>query len=193
MPLNTSLHSIGFRDTTHDPCTKQESSVYVRKGAARRQKVRQAKSVGKVVLIAFFDYQGMIYQQIVPRTKPKTTVNADYYIGVLKKLREHIHKKRSEIEKNWILHNDNAKPHTATKTKDFLAKMKIRGPAAPTIQSRSRSMRFLAVSSLKTGVTRRILHHRSSSRCSLRHGLQGVATRRINFFHKMGVAMAEVH
>ncbi len=108
-----------------DPTTKQESSGYRRKGDFTRKKVRQQKSVGKVMLIAFFDRKGMIYQHIVPHTIPKTTVNSEYYIKVLKKLREHVQRKRPEISKSFILHQDNAPAHTSSLTRAFLDKWKI--------------------------------------------------------------------
>lgn len=108
-----------------DPNTKQESSGYRRKGDPSKKKVRQQKSVGKVMLIAFFDRKGMIYQHIVPTTIPRTTVNTEYYIKVLKKLREHVQRKRPEIANSFILHQDNAPPHTSILTRAFLDKWKI--------------------------------------------------------------------
>ncbi len=109
----------------YDPATKQESSCYRGKNQPSKKKVRQAKSVGKVMLIAFFDHKGMIYQHYVPHTDPRTTINKEYYIKVIKQLREHLRKKRPEIAKNFILHQDNATPHTAALTRAFFTKFKI--------------------------------------------------------------------
>ncbi len=44
----------------------------------------------QVTLIAFFDHQSMLYQHIVLQTSLKTTMNKEYYIKVLKNLREHL-------------------------------------------------------------------------------------------------------
>ncbi len=77
------------------------------------------------MLISFFDHKGMIYQHFVPHTTLRTTINKEYYIKVLKKLREHIQRKRPEIAKNFILHQDNALPHTAGLTRTFLAKFNV--------------------------------------------------------------------
>ncbi len=107
----------------HDPLTKKESSAWKHPQQSRREKVRQAKSAGKVMIIAFFDDTGMIYQHQVPS---KTTVNSEYYIRVLKNLRKHVQRKRPSISKTWVLHHDNARPHTAHKVTEFLAKYGIR-------------------------------------------------------------------
>ncbi len=67
----------------YDPCTKQESAIYRWKGTTSKKKVRQAKLVGKIMLMAFFDHKGMVYQDTIPVTNPKTTVNSTY--GCFKK------------------------------------------------------------------------------------------------------------
>jgi [histone H3]-lysine36 N-dimethyltransferase SETMAR len=70
----------------------------------------------------FFDHQGVIYQHEVPQG---TTVNADHYIEALKSLKTHIARKRKHYVRNWILHHDNARPHTAARVLEFLAKNKV--------------------------------------------------------------------
>ena len=105
-----------------DPKTKIESSTWKHVDSPRATKVRQSKSAGKVMIITFFDCRGLVYQHEVPS---KTTVNANYYVEVLKQLRRHILKKRPEIADNWILHHDNATPHTARVVLDCLDKFNI--------------------------------------------------------------------
>ena len=61
----------------------------------------------------------------MPHTTPRTTINKGYYIKVLKTLGTHLQRKRPKIAKNFILHQDNATPHTAGLTRAFLAKFKI--------------------------------------------------------------------
>ncbi len=60
-----------------DPCSKQESMGYCRTNQPPKKKMRQTKSVDKIMLKAFFDKKGMIYQHIVTslvlRTKNKRT------------------------------------------------------------------------------------------------------------------------
>jgi len=67
----------------------------------------------------------MIYQHIVPTTTPRTTVNKEYYVKVLKQLRQHVQRKRPAIAKNFILHQDNAPCHNAFFTRDFFEKWGI--------------------------------------------------------------------
>ncbi|UYV80889.1 hypothetical protein LAZ67_19002108 [Cordylochernes scorpioides] len=65
-----------------------------------------------------------------PETKPQTaewrgqTVIKEMYLGILRRLREAIRKNRPEKWTNggWILHHDNARPHTAHLMTSFLAK-----------------------------------------------------------------------
>ncbi|UYV83498.1 hypothetical protein LAZ67_23001235 [Cordylochernes scorpioides] len=65
-----------------------------------------------------------------PETKPQSaewrgqTVIKEMYLGILPRLREAIRKKRPEKWTNggWILHHDNARPHTAHLVTSFLAK-----------------------------------------------------------------------
>ncbi len=75
------------------------------------------------MLIAFFDRHGMVYQHLVPS---KVTVNAAHYLTVLRTLEQHVLKKRPHLKKQCILHQDNARPHTARIITDYLEKIKIR-------------------------------------------------------------------
>ncbi len=49
-----------------NPLIKWESEIWRRKGEPGVKKMRQQKSAGKVMLIAFFDYKGLIYQHFCP-------------------------------------------------------------------------------------------------------------------------------
>ncbi len=55
--------------------------VYWRVDQPPKKKVHQAKSVGKIMLIAFFDKKDMIYQHIVPTNEAKN----EYNQGVLRR------------------------------------------------------------------------------------------------------------
>ncbi|UYV74153.1 hypothetical protein LAZ67_11002258 [Cordylochernes scorpioides] len=52
------------------------------------------------------------------------TINRNYYLDVLRHLREAVCQKRPEKlhQKNWLLHHDNARPHTAVTVQLYLAK-----------------------------------------------------------------------
>ena len=54
------------------------------------------------------------------------TANKEYYLEVMRRLREAINQKRAELWKNqsWILHHDNAPAYTSMFVRQFLAKHK---------------------------------------------------------------------
>ncbi len=49
-----------------DPLSKQWSNTWKSSTYQRKKKVGQQKSAGKVMLIAFFDRKGVVYQHTVP-------------------------------------------------------------------------------------------------------------------------------
>ena len=55
----------------------------------------------------FFDYRGVVHQEFLSYG---CTVNKEYYLEVMHRLREAIRRKRPELWKNnsWLLHHDNA-------------------------------------------------------------------------------------
>jgi transposase len=72
------------------------------------------------MLIALFDYEGVVYHTFVPRGQ---TVNKEYYLEVLKSLQEAVRKKGLiNGGKKWMLHHDNAPEHTSLLIREFLAK-----------------------------------------------------------------------
>ena len=71
------------------------------------------------MLICFFDQKGIVHKEFVP---PGQTVNAEFYVEVLKRLRENVRRKRPDQWRNnaWLLHHDNAPAHAALLTERFL-------------------------------------------------------------------------
>jgi len=77
---------------------------WVEKGGPPPKKARAQKSAAKVMVIAFFDYRGMVYTNTILQGQ---TVNAAYYIPILKQLiKDHIPKKRPDLVKRWKFHQD---------------------------------------------------------------------------------------
>ncbi len=95
------------------------------------------------MLCTFFDAQSVIYQNVVPL---KAEINAVYYGQVLKLLQKHIRKKRLEIARSWILHQDNARPHVTSTVHDFLKKREIPTVAHPPYSLDLAPLRFLVIS-----------------------------------------------
>ncbi|PNF14609.1 hypothetical protein B7P43_G12122 [Cryptotermes secundus] len=69
-------------------------------------------------------YDGTVHKEFVP---PGQTVNKEFYRDVLKRLREDMRRKRPEkwCTNDWVLHYDNARPHTAYTVQEILAKNKM--------------------------------------------------------------------
>ena len=80
------------------------------------KKNQQTKSLGKVMMIIFFNHKGVSFQHDLP---PKIIVIVEYYVPVLKTLLQHILRKHHELVENsitvdiWAFHNDIARPNAA--------------------------------------------------------------------------------
>lgn len=106
------------------PEMKYRSMQWLPKGSPAPTKAKTTASAKKVMLTCFFDSKGLIYQHWVPS---KQTINAEYFKGVLGKFLEHLRKKRPDlIISGYLLHMDNARPHTARVTQEFLTKKGIK-------------------------------------------------------------------
>ena len=87
-------------DRTWKP--KKQSIQWILHGEPRHKKAWQCRYNVKVLLIAFFDWQVVFYHEF---TQNGQTINKEYYLDVLRRLREAIRKN------SWILHHDNAPGH----------------------------------------------------------------------------------
>ena len=79
------------------------------------------KSKLKMMLLCFFDQEGIVHQEFVP---PGMTVNANFCCDVLRRLCENVHRKRPQKwqNQNLTIHHDNALAHRSFKVSQFLAK-----------------------------------------------------------------------
>jgi hypothetical protein len=78
------------------------------------------------MLICFFDQKGFVHKKFVP---PGPTVNAAFYVKVLRRLRENVQRKRPDPWQNntWLLHHDNVPAHAALPTRRFLTDNNMTG------------------------------------------------------------------
>ena len=76
------------------------------------------------MLIIFFDFEGVVHYEFSPRGQ---TITKEYYVKVLKRLRDAVRKKRLRFWSNgeWLLHHDNAPAHSSNLVQQFLAKHQI--------------------------------------------------------------------
>ncbi|UYV82257.1 SETMAR [Cordylochernes scorpioides] len=96
----------------YDPETKRQSAEWRGQSEPRPKKSRILKSRNKVLLVAFLDNKGIVHHEYLPAGQ---TVIKEMYLDILRHLREAIREKMPEKWPNgdWILHYNNARPHTA--------------------------------------------------------------------------------
>ncbi|UYV71490.1 hypothetical protein LAZ67_8003487 [Cordylochernes scorpioides] len=106
----------------YDVETKAQSSQWKLPHEPRPKKARQVRSNVKVLLTVFFNCRGVVNHEFLPQGR---MVNKEYYLQVMRNLREAIRQKRPDLwkNKNWLLHHDNAPAHTSLLVRDFLAKI----------------------------------------------------------------------
>ncbi|UYV60468.1 PHKG1 [Cordylochernes scorpioides] len=118
----------------YDVETKAQSSQWKLPHEPRSKKARQVRSNVKVLLTVFFDCRGVVHHEFLPQGR---TVNKEYYLQVMRNLREAIRQKCPDLwkNKNWLLHHDNAPAHTSLLVRNFLAKnntlMMLQPPYSP--------------------------------------------------------------
>ncbi|CAK9827766.1 Mariner Mos1 transposase [Anthophora retusa] len=115
----------------YDIETNQQSSEWRFSNEPKPKKPRQSRSKIKILMTVFFDCRGVVHFEFLP---PGLTVNKEYYVSVLKRLRENVRRKRPELWRNnsWFLHHDNAPVHTSHIVRDYLTKNNINTvPQAP--------------------------------------------------------------
>ena len=86
------------------------------------KKARKVRSNLKVFLTVYFDCNGVVHPEFLPQD---CTVNKEYYLEVMRRLRETICQKSTEFwKKQWflILRHDNAPAHSSMLMHEFLAK-----------------------------------------------------------------------
>lgn len=107
----------------YDPETKRQSMAWCSTSSPPPKKSRLTKYRIKTLLIVFFDSKGLIHFEFVPAA---TTVNAEYYEGVLKRLLLRIRRIRPQYRNGqWNLLHDNARPHTAIRVTQFLDRHQV--------------------------------------------------------------------
>jgi hypothetical protein len=108
----------------YDPETKLQSSQWRSPSSPRPKKARQVLSNVKMMLMVFFDIQGLVHCEFVPAGQ---TVSQHYYKQVSLRLREKVRRQRSQLfqSSRWLLHHNNAPAHTALSIQEFLTKKKI--------------------------------------------------------------------
>lgn len=148
----------------YDPESKRKSCQWLERGSTRPMKFRQSRSCLKVMIIVFFDQEGIVHVEYA-----KSTVTAESYVETLMNLRNSIREKRPQLWKdhNWVLLDNNAPAHTADDTEIFRRQVKMkRGPHPayspdltpcdfflfPRLKTHLRGTRYTSLNTLKDAV-----------------------------------------
>jgi len=64
------------------------------------------------------DYNDIVHHEFLPEGQ---TVNKEYYLSVIRRLREAVRQKKKDLRANnsWILHHNNAPSHSAIIIRNF--------------------------------------------------------------------------
>lgn len=105
--------------------THREAKLWVYEGEIPPAKVRSERSAKKICYAIFFMNTGLVKAL---RLQGQKTVTAKWYTDVCfdKVFKEVINAHPSSGLRGIILHHDNARPHTAQLTTDYLKKKKIK-------------------------------------------------------------------
>ena len=112
------------------PEMKSQLVQWLPKGANPPKKAKVQNSTKKLMLVAFFDCDGMMYQHWLSKGQ---TINSTYYCEVILTFLSHLRRKRPEkFVQGWILHPYSAKQHVSRETMEFFSKKNIETlPHAP--------------------------------------------------------------
>jgi histone-lysine N-methyltransferase SETMAR len=89
----------------------------------KSSKFKITQLAGKVMLIVFWDSQGVLLAHFQKRGE---NVNSAAYCEVLLKLRAAIRGKRpGQLARGVLLHHDNARPHTARATQERIQELLV--------------------------------------------------------------------
>jgi len=94
----------------YDPETKQQSMKWRHSGSPCPKKFRLQKSAGKFLASIFWDQNGILLIDYLPKGQ---TINAEYYSSLLVHLKE---KRRGKVTKGVLFLHDNAPAHRALAT-----------------------------------------------------------------------------
>ena len=107
----------------YDTQSRHQASEWRAPNEPRPKKPRRFQSKKKAMLTVFMDYNGIVHHEFLSEGQ---TVNKEYYLGVMRRLREAIRQKRKDlwVNNSWMLHHDDVPSHSAIIIREFLVKNK---------------------------------------------------------------------
>jgi len=113
---------------------QNKTLTFLRSGTVqtpRPNKARMSKFKIKLMLICFFDSQGIVHKEFVLQGQ---TVNQTIYRDVLVIHRKRVARVRPGIARTWMLYNNNAPCRTAVSINEFLSEDSIHPVPEPPIR-----------------------------------------------------------
>ena len=105
----------------YDPETKQQSTEWRYCGSPRPKNFRVQKSAGKVLASIFWDQDGILLIDYLPKSQ---TINAECYFSLLVQLKDTLKdKRRGKVTRGALFLYDNTLAHRALATQKKLAYM----------------------------------------------------------------------
>jgi [histone H3]-lysine36 N-dimethyltransferase SETMAR len=96
------------------PESNRQSAEWTARDEVTPKRGKTQKSAGKVMASVFWDAHGIIFIDYLKKGK---TINSDYYVALLERLKDEIAEKRPHLKKKKVLfHQDNAPCHKSMKT-----------------------------------------------------------------------------
>lgn len=171
---NRSLSTIITGDETYvhfyDTPTHREAKIWIYEDDTPPDIVKKERTVRKLCYAVFFRSTGLV---AAVKLEGQKTVTAKWYSEVcLPRVFEKVSNDRPNTGlRNIILHHDNARPHSAGVTAQYLKDMKVRIMPHP-LQPRHCPLRFLAVQRIEKISKGAEISHRRRARLSGFHFLR---------------------
>ena len=90
----------------YDPLSQLEAKIWKRLGEQTPTRLRQERSAGKIMMIIFWDKDGVLLTEYLPR---ETTINDPCYASIIERLHSVIVEKRhGKVSRGVLLLHDNA-------------------------------------------------------------------------------------
>jgi len=103
----------------YHPETKQQSMDWRHRGSPHPKKFRVQKSAGRVLASIFWDQDGILHIDYLPKGQ---TINAEYYLSLLMQLKDILKEKcRGKVIKGVLFLHENTPAHRALATQKKLA------------------------------------------------------------------------
>lgn len=113
-----------------DPASRRDNRQWLTTNAATPAVPVHEQSVQKVMLVIFFDWQGLVYRCFVPQGQG---INGALYLQILQNLRDAVRRRRPQVwrARHWGLLHDGAPAHRSFPVQTWLNNAPVNLPQVP--------------------------------------------------------------